>query len=123
MKTSRTACVLALLASLGFFVAGCDLDNRNSRKHNPPDGYGALVVENNSSGDIRVYIDGKEAGKLSNYSNRPFDLLPGIHRVLLDERHGSRSWRDDVDIIENRLTILDVSGGWDSEFDVRVFFD
>ncbi|MCZ7590879.1 MAG: hypothetical protein M5U15_01435 [Kiritimatiellae bacterium] len=123
MNIFRAACVIAAFSAIGLLAAGCDLDNHGSRKHNPPDGYGALVVENNSSRDIRVYIDGKEAGKVSDYSNRPFDLLPGVHRIILDERHGDRSWRDDVDIIEARLTILDVSSGWDNDFDVRVFFD
>lgn len=123
MKIFRAASVLLAISSLGLLAAGCDLDNRGSRKHNPPDGYGALVVENNSSRDIRVYIDGKEEGKVSDYSNRAFDLLPGVHRVILDERHGNRSWRDDVDIIEARLTILDVASGWDDDFDVQVFFD
>lgn len=123
MKILRVMGTLCALGLLGTLLAACDWDNRGSRDHHPPEGSGALVVENNSSGDLRVYIDGMEEGKVGDYSNRAFDLLPGVYRIVLDERHGDRSWRDDVDIIEGRLTILDVAGGWDDEFDVRIFFD
>ncbi|HMP74999.1 MAG TPA: hypothetical protein PKE12_01765 [Kiritimatiellia bacterium] len=114
----------ALLAvGLAVGLAGCDWDDDNDRDHVPPAGFGALLVDNNTSRDLRVYVDGVEKGKVGDYSDRPFDLEPGVYRVVLDQRNSDANWRDEVDIIEGRLTVLDVADGFGDELDVRVFFD
>lgn len=119
----RTGVLLA--ASLAW-VTGCNLDKDNDRDHEPPAGQGALLVDNNSGDDIKVYVDGELLGTVGDYSDRAFDMAPGSYRVVLDEDHGSRDYRDDVDILENRLTVLDVQVNFDdfsADYDVEVFFD
>jgi hypothetical protein len=61
---------------------------------------------------------------VSDFDHEAFDLAPGIHRVVLDESHGSRNWRGDVDVLEGKLTVLEVNTGFDSsDYDVRIYFD
>jgi hypothetical protein len=123
MKTLFRWMMLPLLA-LG--VAGCDYDNDNDDDYDPPAGRGALLVDNNTSDEIRVYVDGEQLGRVDDYSDRPFDLEPGVHRVVLDQVNGDRNFRDDIDIIEGRLTVLDVQTDFDfgdDDYDVEIFFD
>jgi hypothetical protein len=123
MKTLFRWMILPLVA-LG--VAGCDYDNDNDEDYEPPAGRGALLVDNNTSDEIRVYVDGEQRGRVDDYSDRPFDLEPGVHRVVLDQVNGDRNFRDDVDIIEGRLTVLDVQTDFDfgdDDYDVEIFFD
>lgn len=123
MKTLFRWMILPLVA-LG--VAGCDYDNDNDDDYEPPAGRGALLVDNNTSDEIRVYVDGEQRGRVDDYSDRPFDLEPGVHRVVLDQVNGDRNFRDDVDIIEGRLTVLDVQTDFDfgdDDYDVEIFFD
>jgi hypothetical protein len=109
--------VLGLLGTL----AGCDWSD--DPDHAPPAGYGALFIDNNTPHELRVYVDGAEKGRVRAYGDRPFDLRPGLYRVILDQRGTSRNWRDSVDVIEGRLTVLDVAHGLGNELDVVVFFD
>ncbi len=118
MRGPRTLAAAALALAC---CAGCESDSH--RDHVPPEGFGALLVDNNTSRDLRVYVDGEERGRVGDYTDRPFDLAPGVYRIVLDQRDSDASWRDDVDIIENRLTVLDVADGFDDELDVRIFFD
>lgn len=123
MKTLFRWMILPLLA-LG--VVGCDYDNDNDDDYDPPAGQGALLVDNNTSDEIRVYVDGEQRGRVDDYSDRPFDLEPGVHRVVLDQVNGDRNFRDDIDIIEGRLTVLDVQTDFDfgdDDYDVEIFFD
>ncbi len=111
-----------LLLGIGLALAACDW-NDDRYRHKPAEGHGALLVDNRTSGDLRVYVDRVEVGKVSAYKDRAFDLTGGVYRVVLEERHGWANWRDDVDIIEGRLTVLDVSSGSSTRLDVAVFFD
>lgn len=124
--TLRVLKVLALAALLPF-ASGCDWDDSDDHEDfTPPDGQGALRVANHTADDIRVYVNGEEKGTVSDYSDRAYPLDPGVVRVVLDEKGGDRSFRDEIDIIENRLTVLDVSYDndiFDDDYDVEVFFD
>lgn len=121
MNQMRSLTALLLFSLFAMGLTGCDVDD--DRDHVPPDGFGALFVENNTARDLRVYVDGEEKGKVNDYSDRPFDLKPGVYRVVLDQSESDRNWRDTVDIIEGRLTVLDVADGAGLELDVAVFFD
>ncbi len=50
---------------------------------------------------------------------------PGVRRVILDQRGGDRTFADDVDILADRRTIMDVdSDSLDTlDYDVVIFFD
>ncbi len=116
----------ALLAAGLALGAGCDWDDDDNEDYQPPSGSGALRVDNNTGDDIRIYVDGDEKGTVGDYSDRVYDLEPGVYRVVLDQKNGDRDYRDEVDIVEGRLTVLDVSydnDPFDDDYDVEIFFD
>ena len=118
----RVLWILATLATALILVA-CDDDNKGS-DHRPASGLGSIVVNNRSSGDFSVYVDGKRLTGVNDHKERAYDIAPGVHRVVLDDRNGSWSYRDDVDVLGGRNTILEVSGGFTyGDFDVYVYFD
>ncbi len=109
---------------LAAFVCGCEGNKKNDDDHDVPDGMGSLIVDNNSGDKITIYIDGARQTEVGSYADKAFDLQPGIHRVVLDQRHGPRTYRDDVDILEGKRTVLDIAASaYDNEYDVAVFFD
>ena len=110
--------VLGALVGL-FGLTGCDDDI--SRNLQP--GQGAIFIRNNTSSDLIVFIDGVRFQTVQDFSDRAYDLDPGVYRVVLDESGGDRAYRGDVDVIEGRLTVMDVGiEPFDSNFDVEVFF-
>jgi len=119
-NTSYLLRPLVLVAILLWVPLGCETDD--DPDHVPPAGSGAMFLENHTYEDIRVYIGGIDKGEVSDYSDRPFDLRPGTYRVVLDQEDTTRSWRGDVDIIENRLTVLDVTDDY-NDLDVVIYFD
>ena len=111
---------------LALFLAGCDWDD-DDIDHNPPEGQGALIVDNNTASDIRVFINGERRGTSGEFDNSPFDLEPGVYRVVLDEKNGDGDFSGEIDIVAGQLTVLDVTFDNDffdfsSDFDVEVFF-
>lgn len=118
-------CGLAALCA-ALWLTGCDdATDDNDFDHVPPVGKGAMIVDNLSPTDINVYVDGGFVGQVDDDDDRPFDLKPGVHRVVLDEEDGGRRWSADLDILEGRLTLLrvtlDVSD--QDDFNVDVDFD
>jgi hypothetical protein len=115
-----------LAACLGLWTAGCDHpDDSKSFDHIPPEGLGALIVDNLSPTDINVYVDGSLTGRVNEDSDQAFDLPPGAHRVVFDEVDGNRAWGQDVDILNGRLTVLWVTldTGNRNGYRVRIEFD
>jgi hypothetical protein len=90
-------------------------------------GAGALLpVAQGGIKNIRVYVNGEPLGTTGDYSDRAFPLDPGLYRVVLDQKSGGRNYRDDVDIIVGRLTVLDIeidNDFFDGDYDVEVYFD
>ncbi len=120
MKYPRV-CLSALL--LAWCLAGCDYED-DDHDHDVPPGLGSLIVDNNTADDIAIFIDSVRANNVDGYEHKSFDLRPGVHRVVLDERGGENSFHDDVDILEGRRTIMDIgSADSDGDYDVAVFFD
>ena len=102
-------------------LCACDGDDWN---HKPPAGMGSIIVDNRAPGGVNVYLDGYYTNKVSDFDHEAFDLVPGIHRVVLDESHGSRNWRGDVDVLKDKLTVLEVNKGYYGlDYSVRVYFD
>lgn len=115
--------VFALLLALGLLGAGCD--DSHDIDHNPPSGMGSIVVDNRTAYDIRVYIDGQEQPHASDDDWQAYDRAPGAYRVVLDEDDGWRSFSSDVDVLSNRLTVLEVTIDplRSSAYDVLIYFD
>jgi hypothetical protein len=111
-------CGLAL-----WLAAGCE--EHEDFDHDPPPGLGSLVIDNWVADDLDVFLDGEYAGEVDDNSDRIFDLAPGVYRLVLSDDDGDRSFRDDVDVLEGRLTVLTVRyGGADSaSFLVNLRFD
>ena len=95
--------LLLLVAALG--LAGCDEDDYG---HSPPDGQGSLIVDNRTASDVRVYVDGQYVGTTGDWNDAAFDLAPGYHRLVLDEKDGHRYYAADMDILEAHLLVAEV---------------
>ena len=103
-------------------LTGCHDDTPS---HKPPEGQGAIYIYNNTASDINVFINGeRQPDRVKAYKKRAFDRDPGVYRLILDQHSGDRTFRDDVDVLEGRLTIVDVfSDSFDpTAYDVVVFF-
>lgn len=113
-------CMVALLGLA--LVTGCDDDDFD---RTPPAGQGSLVVDNRSYDRIDVYIDGARMESVGSGKHRYYDLDPGTYRVVLNNEDSRRSYAEDVDILINRRTILDVTTAVNDyrRFDVYTYFD
>lgn len=115
-------CLIAAAAIL-CAAPGCDTEE-GYYDHVPPAGKGSLVIDNNTADDITVFLNGTNTASVGDGNERIFDLSPGVYRVVLDEEHGSQDYREDVDILSDRLTIMHVSPGLGhDEYNVDVEFD
>ena len=113
---------LAGVLVLALLLTGC----RDSRhKHHPPEGYGAMVVDNYTGSRVSVYVDGLEVEQVSSGKYRAYDMEPGVYRVVLVSRHSDATWTGDVDVLEDRLTILEVDSYYMDyrTLDVSVWID
>ncbi len=111
----------AALLMLALAAAGCD----DEYDHEPPAGQGTIVVDNFTGWDLRVYLDGAEAAETDSGDHRAYDLAPGPYRVVLDAEDLDAAWAGDVDVLEGRLTILEVrdTGAGTARLDVRMYFE
>ena len=115
------AVVVALGAVGIMWLAGCEDDGFN---HDPPPGQGSIIVDNHSWDVIHVYIDGYYANDVGDYDYEAYDRDPGLYRVVLSQKDGTRSYSHDVDGIEGKLTVLKVSideTSW--EYYVQIYYD
>jgi len=106
-------------------AAGCEWNDRDDFDHTPPAGQGAVVVDNRTFTDIEVFLNGARVGRVGDYDWRAFDRAPGVCRLVLNEDDGRRYYSDDVDIIANRRTIVEVdtADGSSTRYDVRIRLD
>jgi hypothetical protein len=100
----RLAIALAALLGFALFFTACD----DHDDHEIPDGQGTLQINNYATGDIRVYINSTEREEVDAHTEEYYDLDPGLYNVLLDQDDGDRSWSDDINILDDRFSILDV---------------
>ena len=113
--------MLGLLAAM---VAGCN--GSRDEDHTPPSGMGSIMLRNNTDSDIDVYLDGVATSQRADYSSTtPYDLKPGTYRVALSEHNGYRSYSSFVDVLQGRLTFMDVTLDLRDRFayDVVIFFN
>ena len=101
-----------------FFLAGCD--RSNFYDHVPPQGDGSLVVDNNSGEDVSVFSDGISVASVNSGDYEIVDMSPGSYRVVISGDSSDRSFRGDVDVLDGRLTVLDVTSAASSIYDFYV---
>ena len=106
---------LILCSFLIVFVAGCD-SHDSYNDHVPAPGKAGLVVDNHTGDDISIFVDGVRIGGVEGDDYTVIDLEPGFARLVLAADHDDRSFRDDVDLLDGRLTILDVQGSSVSDY-------
>ncbi|MBP7830037.1 MAG: hypothetical protein KA248_08985 [Kiritimatiellae bacterium] len=112
--------LIAGVLALG--LAGCEDEDYD---HVPPDGQGSIILDNFTGDDIYVFIDGTATNRLRDYKDEAYDLDPGVHRLVLDQDGGDRYGAWDVDVIEGRLTIVDVETddwNWD-DYEVTIHLE
>lgn len=113
---------LVALAGL-LCLAACE--DSDPSDHTPPAGMGAIIVNNQTYNGVDVYIDGVRQKGVDNGHDRAYDLSNGVHRVVLDEDGGSRTFSGDIDVLQDRNTVLDVTNdpyNW-SRYDVFIYYD
>jgi hypothetical protein len=122
-RLARSVPVLAALVAVVVWGVGC-LDS-DRFDHKPPSGQGSIIVDNRTSREINVFINGQQFERVRARRWRAYDLDPGVYRVVLDERHGDRNFRDDIDVLVRRLSVLDVTVDPNraDRFNVFVYFD
>ena len=120
MKKLLLSLPLAVLVA----AAGCD-DEDGDFRHHPPAGQGALIVDNQTSARFEVFVDGRKLARVGSNNDRAFDLVPGVHRVVIDEDDGRRAEGNDVDILEGRLTVMRIQSDFSdsSELDLDIYLD
>jgi hypothetical protein len=118
---AHTAALLMILV-VGSASDCFDDDDEDLFDRRPPAGQGSMIIDNNTTSDIHVFINGESLPDTRDGKARAYDLNPGVYRVVLDQQGGDQTYRDDIDIIEGRNTILDVAFGPGSEYDVIIFF-
>ena len=84
-----------------------------------------MIVDNDTTDDISVFVDGAALPETPEGKYRAYDLDPGVRRVVLDQQGGDHNYRGDIDILEGRLTILEVEFDLDDadDYDVFIRFD
>ena len=120
---ARSAMAAAALA-LTFPLTGCE-SNDDDFDHDPPAGMGTLYVVNRTPNDCDVYIDGSRVGGVDEDDREWYDLDPDVHRVVVEQDDSYRVFRGDVDVLEGKRTILELSvdPGDLYRFDWYIYFD
>lgn len=112
-----------LLVVMVIHVVGCE-DEDDYLDHVPPEDLGSMIIDNKTYDEINLYVNGDYTSQVGEYRERIFDLAPGIYRVVLDEEDGNRTYREDIDVLEGRLTVLQVREDFSSsEYNVDIFFE
>ena len=122
MKTKLLRLLMLLALPILLLGPGCEDDSYN---YKPPAGQGALIIDNNTGDHVEVFIDGVEQNKTKAGENRAYPHAPGVIRVVLSDTGTERTWRDDVDILEGRNTVIDLAVNVDdwTEFLVVTYLD
>jgi hypothetical protein len=110
MKKSRLLAwrrlAVAGVCGLLAVVAGCS--DQTLTDEPPPEGKGSLVLDNFTSDTINVFVGGVQTSIVYAADESVVYLVPGLYRVVLDQEHGARNYRDDVDILLGRQTVLSI---------------
>lgn len=96
----------SFLGALLALAVGC---NEEIPANEPlPEGKGSLVLDNLTADAVDIYVGGVQTGTVAAVSQTAIYMYPGLYRVVLDQDGGTRNYRDDVDILRGRRTILHI---------------
>ncbi len=117
--------VLAGGCLTGLLNGGCEWKTtKDDYDYTPPPGKGVLVVDNLTASDLDVYADGRHQRQVDAGDDEGMELEPRQYSIVLIESDGWRKWTGDVDVLEGRLTILQVRPAQQAEeYDVSITFD
>jgi hypothetical protein len=124
MRILHASALCAGLLALALAATSCD--DGDDYDHRVPPGLGTLLIDNETYDDISVFLDGYFQERVAREDRvTPYDLEPGIYRVVLEQRGGRNSFRGDIDVLSGRRTIIEVFPGDYNEdrYYVSVFFD
>lgn len=111
------AATFAIVCGMAWVLTACESDREFKR--DIPEGQGTLVLNNLTTSDIYVYIEGVEDRRTSSKDYEFYDRDPGVYRVVLEQRRGDRSWAGYVDVLLGKKTVLDVYfASYHRDFDV-----
>jgi hypothetical protein len=99
MAAVATGCLLAV-------AVGCSDQVVNNEVS--PEGKGTLVLDNLTADTVNVFVGGVQTSIVEAVSESVVYLTPGLYRVVLDQENGARNYRDDVDVLLGRQTILHI---------------
>ncbi len=99
MAAVATGCLLAV-------AVGCSDQVVNNEVS--PEGKGTLVLDNLTADTVNVFVGGVQTSIVEAVSESVVYLAPGLYRVVLDQENGARNYRDDVDVLLGRQTILHI---------------
>ena len=105
-------------------VTGCESDEISD--HNPPEGQGSLIVDNQSPYRLDVYLNGQKQESVGDFDDHAYDRLPGVYRLVLDpDEDFLNAVAGDVDVLEGRRTVVQVStrGPGSSDLDLSIRLD
>jgi hypothetical protein len=103
---------------------GCDDDD--DFDHVPAEGMGALVIDNDTFDDLDIFVDGAQIGHVTDGHDGFFDMAPGLYRIVLTDEDGDRSYRNELDVLVGRLTVMYVDeplSAFADEYRVVVAYD
>lgn len=122
-RSVRRIGVAAMLVAVLLGAGGCEECCDASYSHYPPPGLGTLLVDNDTDNDISVYLEGVYAEPYArDDQTTPYDLVPGLYRVVLEERGGCRYFQGDIEVLPDLVTVIYVGGYHTCEYYIDVFF-
>lgn len=101
--------IINCLFALGLALALCGCEDNDNINHTPAAGMGALGIDNETSSDLDVFIDGTKYPQVNDWSTEAWDLQPGVYRMVLNDRDGDRSYSSDIDILIDNVTEVTVT--------------
>ncbi len=112
--------IISSLAILTLCLISTSCEDDNDFNHTPATGTGTLIVNNVSFEDIDVFLDGDFLIQVDEDEKTYQDQEPGVYRVVLIGEDTDLTFREDVDIIETKLTILTVLSTTDGHGNLSV---
>ena len=93
-------------------LLGC-VEDDDGENFDPVADQGALFINNDGFNPVHVYVDGERVpGRVGGGDSKGYSYPPGVYRVIVVDRETDRQlFRDELDILEDRVTVIDLVAG------------